>query len=258
MIFFKNEEEVACIRKSACILSQALGILAKEIRPGITTKSLDKIAEDYIKDQHAIPSFKGYENFPSSLCISVNNEVAHGIPGKYVIKEGDIVSVDCGVFYQGMHSDSAYTFSVGETKKEAADLLKITKEALYLGIDEAITGKRTGDIGNKIETHVLKNGYSIVKILAGHGVGFHLHEDPDILNYGRQGTGVKLKKGMVIAIEPIVNMGYGGVRTAADKFTILTADNKLSAHFEHTVAVLEKKAEILTTFDYIEEALKQN
>jgi methionyl aminopeptidase len=149
-------------------------------------------------------------------------------------------------------------FLLEKQKKEAADLLKITKEALYLGIDEAITGKRTGDIGNKIETHVLKNGYSIVKILAGHGVGFHLHEDPDILNYGRQGTGVKLKKGMVIAIEPIVNMGYGGVRTAADKFTILTADNKLSAHFEHTVAVLEKKAEILTTFDYIEEALKQN
>ncbi|OJW73412.1 MAG: type I methionyl aminopeptidase [Candidatus Amoebophilus sp. 36-38] len=256
MIFFKNEEEINLIKQSGEILARVLGLVAGAIKPGVATKELDKLAEEYIYDQGASPAFKGYHNFPATLCISVNETVVHGIPGKYVLQEGDIVSVDCGVSYKGYHSDSAYTFSVGEITKEARDLIKVTKEALYLGVAQAVVGKRVGDIGASVETYVNQHGYSVVKALAGHGVGKSLHEDPQIPNYGKRGSGVQLKKGMVIAIEPMVNQGQSAVRQDKDGWTIKTADSKLSAHFEHTVAVGERQAEILTSYHYIEEALK--
>lgn len=257
MIFLKTEEDIALMKQGALILSQALGVIAQAIKPGVTTKELDKLAEIYIGDQGGVPSFKGYDGFPASLCISVNEVVVHGIPSQYALREGDIVSIDAGVFYKGFHSDSAYTFPVGEIKKEAQELLKVTKEALYLGIAQAVVGKRVGDIGAAVEEHVLRHGYSVVKDLAGHGVGQFLHEDPQVLNYGRRGVGVQLKKGMVLAIEPMINQGKSGVRfSKEDGWTVTTADQKLSAHFEHTVAVGEQHAEILTTYRYIEEGLK--
>jgi len=256
MIFFKTEEDIALIRQGALILSQTLGVIAQAIQPGVTTKELDKLAETYIGDQGGVPSFKGYDGFPASLCISVNEVVVHGIPSQYALQGGDIVSVDAGVFYKGFHSDSAYTFPVGEIKKEAQELLKVTKEALYLGIAQAVVGKRVGGIGAAVEEHVLRHGYSVVKDLAGHGVGQFLHEDPQVLNYGRRGAGIQLKKGMVLAIEPMINQGKAAVRFSRDGWTVTTADQKLSAHFEHTVAVGEQHAEILTTYRYIEEGLK--
>jgi methionyl aminopeptidase len=256
MIFLKNDEEIHIIKQSGDILAQTLGVIAGAIKPGITTNELDRLAETYICDQGASPSFKGYNKFPATLCISVNDVVVHGIPGKYVLKEGDIVSVDGGVCYKGYHSDSAFTFPVGEITKEAKDLIKVTKEALYLGIAQAIVGKRVGDIGNAIESHVATYGYTVVKALTGHGIGKNLHEDPQVANYGKRGTGVKLETGMVIAIEPMVNQGQSVVRQDKDGWTIRTVDNKLSAHFEHTVAVREGQAEILTSYKYIEEALK--
>jgi len=256
MIFFKNEEEISLIKQSGVILAKVLGVVAGAIKPGVTTEELDKLAEVYIRDQGASPSFKGYDNFPASLCISVNDTVVHGIPGKYVLQTGDIVSIDCGVLYKRYHSDSAYTFSVGEITKEARDLIKVTKEALYLGIAQAIVGKRVGDIGNAVETYVNQSGYTVVKALAGHGIGRNLHEDPQVPNYGKRGAGAQLKKGMVIAIEPMVNQGQSAVSYGRDGWTIKTADGKLSAHFEHTVAVGEKGPEILTSYRYIEEALK--
>lgn len=257
MIFFKTEEDIALIKQGALILSRVLGVIAQAIKPGVKTKELDKLAESYIGDQGGVPSFKGYDGFPASLCISVNEGVVHGIPSQHALQEGDIVSVDVGVLYKGFHSDSAYTFAVGEIKKEAQELLKVTKEALYLGIAQAVVGKRVGDIGAAVEAHVLRHGYSVVKDLAGHGVGQFLHEDPQVLNYGKPGTGVQLKKGMVLAIEPMVNQGKSGVKfSKEDGWTVTTVDQKLSAHFEHTVAVREQHAEILTTYRYIEEGLK--
>lgn len=256
MIFLKSDEEISLIKQSGHILAQVLGVVAGAIKPGITTKDLDTLAETYIYDQGATPSFKGYNKFPATLCISVNEVVVHGIPGKYELREGDIISVDCGVLYKGYHSDSAFTFPVGEITKEAKNLIKVTKESLYLGIAQAVVGKRVGDIGDAIETYVAASSYTVVRALAGHGVGKHLHEDPQVSNYGKRGTGVQLKKGMVIAIEPMVNQGQAGVVHDRDGWTIRTADGKLSAHFEHTVAVGEKGPEILTSYQYIEEALK--
>jgi methionyl aminopeptidase len=256
MIFLKTEEDIALMRQSALILSQTLGVIAQAIQPGVTTERLDKLAETYIGDQGGVPSFKGYDGFPASLCISVNEVVVHGFPGPYALREGDIVSVDAGVFYKGFHSDSAYTFPVGEIKKEAQELLKVTKEALYLGIAQAVVGKRVGDIGAAVEEHVLRHGFSVVKDLSGHGVGQFLHEDPQVLNYGRRGAGVQLKKGMVLAIEPMINQGKSAVTFSKDGWTVTTVDQKLSAHFEHTVAVGEQHPEVLTTYRYIEEGLK--
>jgi methionyl aminopeptidase len=256
MIFLKNDEEIAIIKQSGLILAQTLGVVAKAIKPGITTKELDKLAETYIYDQNASPSFKGYDKFPATLCVSVNDAVVHGIPGKYELKEGDIVSVDCGVFYKGFHSDSAYTFPVGEITKEAKELIKVTKEALYLGINQAIAGNRIGDISGAVENYVSEHNFTVVRSLAGHGIGKSLHEDPHIPNYGRRGTGVQLKKGMVLAIEPMVNLGSSAVRQDKDGWTITTVDKKLSAHFEHTVAVGVQQAEILTSYQYIEEIFK--
>jgi len=256
MIFLKNDEEIAIIKQSGLILAQAFGVVAKTIKPGIATKTLDKLAETYIYDHGAIPSFKGYDGFPATLCISVNEAVVHGIPGNYELKEGDLVSVDGGVFFKGFHSDSAFTFPVGEITKEAKELIKVTKEALYLGISQAIAGNRVGDIGGTVEDYVSKHNFTVVRNLAGHGIGKNLHEDPQVPNYGKLGSGVRLKKGMVLAIEPMVNVGKSAVRQEKDGWTITTVDKKPSAHFEHTIAVGEQQAEILTSYQYIEEVFK--
>jgi methionyl aminopeptidase len=256
MIFLKNEDEIGLMREASIILAKVFGVVAGAIKPGIKLKEVDKIAEVYIRDQGAAPSFKGYEGFPASTCLSVNEAIAHGIPDAYELRDGDIVSVDCGVHYKGFHSDSAYTFAVGQITKEAKNLIRVTKEALYLGIVQAVTGSTVGNISSVIQAHVSQYGYTTVRVLAGHGIGRSLHEDPSIPNYGKKGRGYPLKKGMVIAIEPMVNQGASAVRHAKDGWKIVTADGKLSAHFEHTVAIREQKAEILTSYEYIEKALK--
>lgn len=255
MIWIKEEEELALMREGAQILGKAHGEVAAQIKPGITTLALDKIAEAYIMDHGASPSFKGYNGFKHSLCISPNDQVVHGIPGKYELKEGDIVSIDCGVYYKGYHTDSAYTYGVGEIDKKSSELLDTTLQSLYLGIEQAVAGKRIGDIGFAIQSFVESRGYGVVRELVGHGVGKHLHEEPEVPNYGKRGKGQLLKKGMVLAIEPMINLGKRNVVQESDGWTIRTSDRMPSAHFEHTVVVLEGKAEILTTHKYIEEVL---
>lgn len=256
MIFYKTEEEISVIRQSAEVLSKAHGEVSKHIAPGVKTSKLDKIAEEYICDSNGIPSFKGYNGFPSSLCISVNENVVHGFPSEYELKDGDIVSVDCGVFFNGFHSDAAYTYPVGEVKQEILDLLKTTRDSLYLGIEMAVYGKRIGDIGFTIQNHVEKAGYTVVRELVGHGLGRDLHESPEVPNYGKRGKGIKLQEGLVLAIEPMVNMGTRNIVQEADGWTIRTLDRKASAHFEHTVVIYKDKTEILTTHKYIEENFK--
>jgi methionyl aminopeptidase len=253
MIYYKTEEEVALIRESAAILGKTHGLLAREVKPGITTLALDKIAEEFIRDHQAAPSFKGYSGFPFSLCISVNENVVHGFPSDYELKEGDIVSIDCGVLHKGFHSDSAYTYGVGEIDQEVKELLAHTKDSLYLGIEQAVAGKRIGDIGYAIQSYVEDKGYTVVRELVGHGLGKSLHEEPEVPNYGKRGKGPKLKPGMVLAIEPMVNLGVRNIVQEQDGWTIRTADRKPSAHFEHTVVIWEDKTEILTTHKYIEE-----
>lgn len=255
MIFVKSEEEIALIKEGAEILSKAHGQIAKEIKPGVATQKLDELTEAFIRDHGGIPSFKGYRKYPATLCTSVNDYVVHGLPGSYVLQEGDVISVDCGVYYSGFHSDAAFTYPVGTVSDEIMRLLKATKEALYCGIAEAKAGNRTGDIGYAIQYHAQSHGYSVVRELVGHGVGRKLHEDPQVPNYGKPGDGSKLKKGMVLAIEPMVNLGKKQiVQGRGGQYR--TLDGKAAAHFEHTVAVLEKKAEILTTYKYIEEVFK--
>jgi methionyl aminopeptidase len=255
MIHCKTDAEIELIKQSADILGRAHAEVAKNIKPGVKTSELDKIAYDYITKKGAKPSFKGYKGYPSSLCISVNEVVVHGLPGDYELKEGDVVSIDCGVYLEGFHSDSAYTYPVGNISEEIKKLLDITKESLYLGIAQAVTGNRTGDIGHAVQSFVEKEGYSVVRELVGHGVGKNLHEEPEVPNYGKKGSGVKLQDQMVIAIEPMVNLGKKNIFQERDGWTIRTVDRKPSAHFEHTVLVLKGKAEILTTFKYIEEVL---
>jgi methionyl aminopeptidase len=255
MIHCKTDAEVELIKKSADILGRAHAEVAKNIKSGVKTSELDKIAYNYITKKGAKPSFKGYKGYPSSLCISVNEVVVHGLPGDYELKEGDIVSIDCGVYLEGFHSDSAYTYPVGNISEETKKLLDITKESLYLGIAQAVSGNRTGDIGHAVQSFVEKDGYSVVRELVGHGVGKNLHEEPEVPNYGKKGSGVRLQERMVIAIEPMVNMGKKNIFQEKDGWTIRTVDRKPSAHFEHTVLVLKGKAEILTTFKYIEEVL---
>jgi len=216
---------------------------------------LDSIAEQFIRDNNGIPGFLGYRSFPNTLCISINEQVVHGLPSNYELKDGDIVSVDCGVILNNYYGDSAYTFIVGETSFEIKKLLSVTKEALYKGIELAVEGNRIGDIGFAVQSHAEKNGYSVVRELVGHGVGRNLHEKPEVPNYGKRGSGLKLKTGLVIAIEPMVNLGKKEVIESKDGWTISTKDKKPSAHFEHTIAVRKEKAEILTTFDYIEHIL---
>jgi methionyl aminopeptidase len=256
MVFLKSEEEISIIREGADILSKALGIAAQAIEPGLTTQRLDKLVEEFIGDHRAKPSFKGHQHFPASICVSVNEQVVHGIPGPYELQEGDIISVDCGVYYGGYHSDAAFTFAVGEIKMETKKLLLKTEESLYQGIAQAIAGNRVGDIGAAIQKHVYEQGYTVVKELVGHGIGKNLHESPQVPNYGKRGSGMQLKPGMVLAIEPIVNLGGAKIQQEKDGWTIRTADYKPSAHFEHTVAIRKGKAEILTTYQYIGKALK--
>ena len=255
MIYLKTPEEIALLRASNQLVGKTLAEVAKYIKVGVTTLELDKIAEDFIRTNGAVPGFLGYGGFPNTLCVSVNDQVVHGIPSNYALKEGDIVSVDCGVLQNGYYGDSAYTFCVGKVDEKVKKLLKITKESLSLGIDSAQHGNRIGDIGYAIQKHCQAAGFSVVRKLVGHGVGKNLHEDPEVPNFGKRGQGVLLKEGMVIAIEPMINMGNRDVVQEKDGWTIRTIDRKPSAHFEHTIAIRKGKAEILSTFDYIEEVL---
>ncbi len=257
MLYFKTKDEIELIRESSLLVSKTLAEIAKAVKPGITTLSLDKLAEEFIRDHGAVPSFKGYRNFPSSLCISINEQVVHGLPSNRMVEEEDMVSVDCGVFLNGFHGDSAYTFYMGDDAAKLK-LIYITKECLDLGVEKAISGMRTGDIGDAIQTYAIKNGYGVVRELIGHGVGRDLHEKPDVPNYGRKGSGMQLKEGMTIAIEPMINIGTKEVFTESDGWTISTKDGMPSAHFEHTVAIGRNQADVLTTFEYIEEVLQSN
>ena len=254
-IYYKSIDEIALIKESSLLLSKTHGEIAKAIAPGVTTASLNELAETYIKDHGGIPAFLNYGGFPFSLCISLNDQVVHGFPSAYVLKEGDLVSVDCGVILNDFYSDSAYTYPIGEISPEHAQLLKVTNECLALGIEKAVVGNRTGDIGFAIQEHAEKHGYGVVRELVGHGVGVKLHEKPEVPNYGKRGSGVKLEEGMVIAIEPMINLGKAGVKFWEDGWTVSTIDAKVSAHYEHTVAIKKGKAEVLTTFQFIEEVL---
>lgn len=255
MIFYKNEDEIQLIRESADILGRAHGEVAKEVRPGVKTSFLDKIAEEFIKDHGATGSFKGYNGFPATLCISTNEVVVHGFPSEYELKDGDIISIDCGVYYKGFHSDSAYTYPVGDVSQETLSLLKATKESLYVGIEEAKFGNRIGDLAHAIQSYVEDRGYTVVRELVGHGLGRNLHESPEVPNYGKRGRGPKLNEGLVIAIEPMVNLGTRSIVQESDGWTIRTRDRKPSAHYEHTVAIFKDRTEILTTHKYIEEVV---
>ena len=257
MIIYKTKDEIEQIRVSATVLGRVHGEVAKLIKPGVKTIELDKIAEEFIKDHGGYPSFKGYNNFPNSLCISVNEEVVHGIPSNYTLKDGDVVSIDCGVLLNGFHSDSAYTYAVGTISQEVKKLLEVTKESLYIGIAQAKNGNRVGDISYAIQNFVEKNHFSIIRELVGHGLGQSLHEAPEVPNFGKRGSGAKLKEGLVIAIEPMVNLGNRKVEQAADGWTIKTSDRKPAAHFEHTIAITTNgQCDILTTFEYIEQVYK--
>ncbi len=255
MIYYKTDEEIEGIRRSCLLVSRTLAETAKHIRPGISTMALNDIVDEFIRDHGGYPAFLGYRDFPKSACISVNDQVVHGIPSEYVLKEGDIISVDCGALLDGYYGDSAYTFPVGEIKDEVKRLLKVTKESLEIGVQQARTGKRIGDIAASIQDHVQAKGYSIVRELVGHGVGKSLHEEPEVPNYGKRGQGTKIQEGLVVAIEPMVNMGKRDIYTGNDHWTVFTADGKPSAHFEHTVAVRKMGPDVLTTFEFIEEAV---
>ena len=258
MIFLKTDEEIELMRESNRLVGMTLGELAKHIKPGVTTSQLDKIAEEFIRSHGAIPSFLGYNGFEGSICASVNENVVHGIPGDYILKDGDVISVDCGTEKNGFCGDSAYTFCVGEVSDEIKALLRTTKESLYKGIEKAVDGARVGDIGEAVQSYCEKRGYSVVRELVGHGIGRKMHEAPEVPNYGRRGTGPLLKKGMCIAIEPMINMGSKNVVFERDGWTVRTKDRKPSAHFEHTVAIREGHADILSTFEFIESVLGSN
>jgi methionyl aminopeptidase len=252
MVHLKNLDEIQVIKEGAQILAKAHGEVARIVKPGVKTIELDRVVEEFIRDHGGSPSFKNYNGFPSSLCISVNEVVVHGFPGKYELKEGDVVSVDCGVYYNGYHSDSAYTYPLEGVNAETLLLLERTYESLFKGIEQARAGNRMGDISYAIQSHVESFGYGVVRELVGHGVGKKLHEDPEVPNYGKRGRGVKLVEGMVIAIEPMINQGTKRVVQERDGWTIRTMDRKPSAHFEHMVAIGKDSADILTTHEYIE------
>jgi methionyl aminopeptidase len=257
MIHYKSKEEIELMRKSAQVVSRTLGIIAEKIGPGVTPLELDKLAEDYIRSQGAIPGFLGFGGFPNTLCISLNEQVVHGIPNNVPFKEGDIVSVDCGAILNGFYGDHAYSFAIGEVSDVLKKLLKVTKESLYLGIAETSSGKRLGDIGAAVQEYAEKHGFGVVRELVGHGLGRNMHEEPQVPNYGKRGKGKKLQEGLVIAIEPMINLGTKDVIQLDDGWTIITSDRKPSAHFEHDVAVVNGKPDILSTFDYVEEALEK-
>ncbi len=258
-IFLKTEDEIELMRRANQLVGKTLGELAKHIKPGVTTLQLDKIADEFIRDHGAIPTFKNFPNpfggpFPASICTSVNDVVVHGVPdSKTVLKDGDIISIDCGTLLDGFNGDSCYTFCVGDVSPEVRQLLKITKESLYLGIEQATAGKRVGDIGDTVQTYCESHGYGVVRELTGHGIGKEMHEDPQIPNYGRRGNGALLKSGMCIAIEPMITMGNRQIWMMPDKWTIRTRDGKPAAHFEHTIAIRRGKAEILSSFDEVEQ-----
>jgi methionyl aminopeptidase len=256
-VHYKSVEEIELIRKSSLLVSKTLAEIAKVIRPGIKTIELNKLAETFIRDNGGIPAFLNYNGFPYSLCISLNDQIVHGFPGQHVLVEGDLVSVDCGVILNKYFGDSAYTFAIGEVDEDVKKLMRVTKESLYLGIEKAVVGQRVGDIGYAVQEHAEKNGFGVVKELVGHGVGLRLHEKPEVPNYGKRGSGIKLEEGMVIAIEPMINAGRAGVKFWEDGWTVSTVDKKPSAHYEHTVAIKKGKADILSSFDEIEEVLKE-
>jgi methionyl aminopeptidase len=257
-MILKTDEEIEKIKESCLLVSKTLAEVAKHLKVGITGKELDKIAEAFILDHKAVPSFKGYRGFPATLCISPNYAVVHGIPNDVPFKDTDIVSIDCGVYFNGYHGDSAYTFAFVNAPKEAASLMTATKESLNKGIDLVKAGVRTGDLGFEIQDYCEKRGYSVVRELVGHGVGRNLHEPPDVPNFGKKGKGVMLKKNLVIAIEPMINMGKKEVVMDEDDWTIITKDKKLSAHFEHTICVGLEKSVALTTHKFVEEAVLNN
>ena len=258
-IFLKTEDEIELMRRANQLVGKTLGELTKHIKPGVTTLQLDKIADEFIRDHGAIPTFKNFPNpfggpFPASICTSVNDVVVHGVPdSKTVLKDGDIISIDCGTLLDGFNGDSCYTFCVGEVSQEVRQLLKVTKESLYLGIEQATAGKRVGDIGDTVQTYCESHGYGVVRELTGHGIGKEMHEDPQVPNYGRRGNGALLKSGMCIAIEPMITMGNRQIWMMPDKWTIRTRDGKPAAHFEHTIAIRRGKAEILSSFDEVEQ-----
>ena len=255
MIVIKTREEIELMRESALIVSKTLGMLAKEVKPGVTTLQLDKLAEEYIRDHGAIPGFLGLYDFPNTLCMSPNDQVVHGFPNKDELVEGDIISIDCGALKNGFYGDHAYTFEVGEIATDTKKLLQITKESLYVGIREFKVGNRVGDVGFAIQNYCEAHGYGIVRELVGHGLGREMHEDPEMPNYGKRGRGKKFKEGMVVAIEPMVNAGTHKIKQHNDGWTITTQDKKMSAHFEHDIAIVDGKPEILSTFKYIYDAL---
>ncbi|MCC4212726.1 type I methionyl aminopeptidase [Leeuwenhoekiella parthenopeia] len=255
MIITKTREELELMRESALIVSKTLGALASEVKPGVTTLELDKIAETCIRDHGAIPGFLGLYDFPNTLCMSPNEQVVHGIPNKTPLKEGDIISIDCGALKNGFYGDHAYTFEVGEVDPETKKLLRVTKESLYKGIEQFKAGNRVGDVGYAIQKYCEDHGYGVVRELVGHGLGRKMHEDPEMPNYGRRGRGKKFVEGMVVAIEPMINLGTQRIKQHRDGWTITTRDNKPSAHFEHDVALIDGKPQLLSTFDYIYEAL---
>jgi len=257
MLYLKTDEEVGLLRESNMLVSRTLAEIAAIIRPGVTTLYLDKIAEAFIRDNGAVPAFKGYGGFPNTLCTSVNDEVVHGIPSDYILKEGDILSVDCGVILEGWYGDSAYTFPVGEIKDEMRRLLDFTRASLEAGVKAAVAGNRIGDISCAVQTMAESGGFSVVRELVGHGLGRKLHEQPEVANWGKKGTGPKMEKGLVICIEPMINAGKKDTIQMRDGWTIKTADGSPSAHFEYAVAVDKGEADVLTTFEFIEKVLNK-
>ncbi len=255
MIYLKTEEEVELLRENNLLVSATLAEVGRHIKPGVTTLELDRIAEEFIRSHGAVPGFLGYGGFPNTLCVSVNENVVHGIPSNYALKEGDVVSVDCGTIMKGFYGDSAYTFGVGEIAPEVEQLLRVTKESLIKGVEQAVAGNRVGDISAAVQAHAERYGYGVVRELVGHGLGRKMHESPEVPNYGRRGTGPLLKQGMVICIEPMINMGSKNVVFERDGWTVRTKDRKPSAHFEFAVAIRNGEADVLTDFGVIEEAL---
>jgi len=259
MITYKTDDEIALLKESSLLVSKTHATLVEYLKEGVTCLDLDKIAEDFIRSNNGVPAFLNYRGFPNSLCTSVNDVVVHGIPNDTPLKNGDVISIDCGVELNGFYGDSAFTYHLGEPNEEVARLLQVTRESLYLGIEQAILNNRMGDISHAIQHHTQEvNGFGVVRELVGHGVGRNLHEKPEVPNYGRKGKGPKLKEGLVIAIEPMINMGTKNVKQASDGWTILTKDGKPSAHFEHMIAIKKEGTQILSSFEIIDEAISKN
>lgn len=256
-IHYKSVEEIELIRESSLLVSKTLAEIAKVIGPGVKTIQLDRLAETFIRDNGGVPAFLNYHGFPYSLCISLNDQVVHGFPGEYILEEGDLVSVDCGAELNNYIGDSAYTFAIGEVSDTVKKLMRVTQECLDLGVQKAVAGMRVGDIGYAVQEHAENNGFGVVKELVGHGVGLELHERPEVPNYGRRGSGVKLEEGMVIAIEPMINAGKARVKFWDDGWTVSTVDGQPSAHYEHTVAIKKGAPDILSTFSYVDDVLQE-